>query len=68
MDSLDVNGTCMTSNYKPQKAFLFGEIIQLHTIHESNYAVMKYHVIETVRQKKAQNTSLFWSYQAKLMW
>jgi len=29
------------SHYKSQEAFLSGELIQMHTIHESNYRAIK---------------------------
>jgi len=42
MDSLVVNHTCKSPITKfKRRIFVYGEIIQMHTIHESNYAVIK---------------------------
>jgi len=32
--------------------FVYGEILQIHTIRESNCTVIKNHVMETIRRKK----------------
>jgi len=41
MDTLDVNDTCKRLITKLNMHFVNGEILQLHTIHESNYTVIK---------------------------
>jgi len=41
MDSLDVIDTCKRLITKLNMHFVNGEIPQLHTIHESNYTVIK---------------------------
>jgi len=35
-----------------RRIFVYGEIIQMHTIRKSDSAVINYHVMETVRRKK----------------
>jgi len=41
IDSLDVNDTCKRLITKLNTHFVNGKILQLHTIHESNYTVIK---------------------------
>jgi len=41
MDSLDVNDTCKRPITNLKGHFVYGEIIQMHTIHESNCTVIK---------------------------
>jgi len=45
--------------------FVHGEIIQMHTIHESNYAVIKLPSNENSKEKKInKNNSVCRNYQA----
>jgi len=41
LDSLDVNDTCNVQLQISRRIFVYGEIIQMHTIRESNYTVIK---------------------------
>jgi len=46
--------------------FVYGEIIQMHTIHETNYRVIK-HSRNGNRKRKNWYETVDWSYQAQLM-
>ena len=41
MGSLDVNAMCKRILQISRAIFAYGEIIQMHTFHESNYTVIK---------------------------
>jgi len=57
MNSLDVNDTCERPITNLKRHFVNGEIIQMHTIDESNYTVKKLpRNGNSRRRKKQQNT------------
>ena len=68
MDSLDVNDTCKRPITNLKRHFVYGEIIQIHTIHESNYTVINQPRNGSGKVKIInKSNSVYRSYQAQVM-
>jgi len=69
MDSLVVNDTCEYTIPNLKSHFVHGEVIKMHTIHESNCKVMKQTRSgnSTAKKLTKKSNSIFRSYQAHVM-